>query len=91
MKTEVVCYSMTGRTRKIAGAIAQEFGVEAKTPEQATGECDILFLGSGNYGNKCGKTMEEFIGKLKPSKYPDIYLFATWGGERKVLDYMAGL
>jgi flavodoxin I len=59
----VIYYSLTGNTKKMASAIAQELGVEAqhikalaRVPEDG-----LLFIGSGSYGDKPAEDMAKFI------------------------------
>ena len=63
--SNVIYYSMTGNTRKMASAIAEELGIEARSiktlavvPEQG-----LLFIGSGSYGDKPSEDMAKFIEK----------------------------
>ena len=84
---EVIYYSLTGNTRKLADAIAGELGVEAKdiravdmVPQDA-----FVFLGSGYYGAILVKEISDFIdrNKLQGRK---IALFGTsgFGWEREL-------
>ena len=84
---EVIYYSLTGNTRKVADAIAGELGVEAKNirtvntvPQDA-----FIFLGSGYYGAVLVKEISEFIerNKLQGRK---VALFGTsgFGWEREL-------
>jgi len=61
--SNVIYYSMTGNTRKMASAIAEELGVEAKSLKKLAGvpEDGLLFLGSGSYGDKPSEDMTKFI------------------------------
>ena len=61
----VLYYSMTGSTKKMAAAIAQELGVEAKNvkTEATLPQDGLLFIGSGCYGDKPGDDMAKFIAK----------------------------
>jgi flavodoxin I len=54
---------MTGNTRKLAEAMAGELGVKAADAKAASIDRDpgVLFLGSGCYGGKPGKSMEKFL------------------------------
>ena len=62
MKVQVLYYSKTGNTKKVANVIALELGVEAKDVKREALDKDCLvFLGSGLYANKLGKEMIEFI------------------------------
>jgi flavodoxin len=78
--THVLYYSLTGNTRKIAAAIAEELGVEAKSIKNLAGvpEDGLLFLGSGNYGDKPAEGLMKLIEK---SEFKDrkVALFGTSG------------
>jgi flavodoxin len=59
----VIYYSMTGNTKKMAQAIAEELGISAvSVKDVAEIPADgTLFLGSGCYGSKPGEDMTKFI------------------------------
>ena len=60
---EVIYYSMTGNTRKLAEAIAAELGVvaeEAKAKGRLA-EDSLVFLGAGKYGPLRGWGLKRFI------------------------------
>ena len=61
--SNVIYYSMTGNTRKMAAAIAGELGVEAQSLKKLAGvpKDGLLFLGSGSYGDKPSEDMAKFI------------------------------
>jgi flavodoxin len=61
--TRVLYYSMTGNTRKMASAIAEELGVDATSVKALTGfpQDGLLFLGSGSYGDKPAEDMAKLI------------------------------
>jgi flavodoxin len=61
----VLYYSMTGNTKKMASAIAEELGAVATNVKSAPGVPDdgLLFIGSGCYGDKPGEDMAKFIAK----------------------------
>lgn len=87
----VLYYSMTGNTRKMASAIAEELGVEAVNIKSAqeVPEGDMLFIGSGSYGDKHAEDMEKFIRK-NDFTGRKVALFGTSGrGEGKEVQYMA--
>ena len=84
---EVIYYSLTGNTRKVADSIAGELGVVARdiravdtVPQDA-----LIFLGSGYYGAVLVKEISEFIdgNKLQGRK---VALFGTsgFGWEREL-------
>ncbi len=61
----VIYYSMTGNTKKMAAAIAEELGVKALSVKEVPKlpKDGLLFIGSGCYGDKPGEDMAKFIGK----------------------------
>lgn len=63
--THVLYYSLTGNTRKMASAIAEELDIEAKSIKSAAGvpQNGLLFIGSGSYGDKPAEDMAKFIEK----------------------------
>lgn len=78
--THVLYYSMTGNTRKIASAIAEELGIEAQSIKAlaAVPQDGLLFIGSGNYGDKPSEDMAKFIEKYD-FKDRMVALFGTSG------------
>lgn len=88
----VVYYSKGGKTRKIAEAIAQELACEAIDVKKETPnvtDVDMLILGSGNYGGKPDKKIQNFIDSLQPSNDKKAAVFATSGGpESKCIHVM---
>jgi flavodoxin len=89
--SHVLYYSLTGNTKKMASAIAGEIGVEAKSIKTVTGvpQGGILFIGSGNYGDKPGEDLARFIDGNDFSGRK-VALFGTSGkGEGKEVRSMA--
>ena len=65
MKIAVRYYSRGGNTKKIAEAISEAVGVEAKTvSEPLTEDVDILFLGSAPYAFNVDDEVKKFIGNI---------------------------
>lgn len=60
---EVIYYSLTGNTRKVAQAIATELGVAAESAKTKDGlaEGSLVFLGAGLYGPLRGWGLKQFI------------------------------
>jgi flavodoxin len=87
-RVEVFYSSKGGNTRKVAKAIAQEMGGEA-LDVSAVGDgyrmkkCDLIFVGSGNYGSKCAPEMEKFLNALIPADERYGAVFGTAGGSGK--------
>ena len=88
----VVYYSKGGKTRKIAEVIAQELDCETIDLKKETpnvSEVDMLIVGSGNYGGKPDKTIQNFIDNLHLSLDGKAAVFATSGGsESKCIHVM---
>lgn len=88
---EVVYYSMSGNTGKVAEAIADELGVTAKKIKSmdTLSEDSFIFLGTGCYSAVLPRVIADFIDKnqLKGKK---IALFTTsafgWGKEIAVME-----
>ncbi|MBR2134293.1 MAG: flavodoxin [Eubacterium sp.] len=65
MKFAVRYYSKTGHTTKLAKAIADAVGVEAKTVDVPLEEdVDILFLGSAVYATALDANVKQFIDSI---------------------------
>lgn len=60
---EVIYYSLTGRTKKVAEAIATELGVAAEDVRTKARLADdsFVFLGAGKYGPLRGWGLKRFI------------------------------
>lgn len=87
----VLYYSMTGSTKKMASAIAEELGVEALDVKKAGAvpQDGVLFLGSGCYGDKPGEDMAKFIA-ARDFAGRKVALFGTSGaGAGKEVEAMA--
>ena len=62
MKVAIRYYTRGGNTKKLADAIAESIGVEAKTTaEPLTEDVDILFLGSSVYAYGVDDEVKKFI------------------------------
>lgn len=62
MKIAIRYYTRGGNTKKLADAISQAVGVEAKTTaEPLTEDVDILFLGSSVYAYGVDNEVKKFI------------------------------
>lgn len=62
MKVEIRYYTRGGNTKKLADAISQAIGVEAKTTDEPLSEdVDILFLGSSVYAYGVDDEVKKFI------------------------------
>ena len=80
---EVVYYSLTGNTRKVAEAIAAELGVAAENVKAKDGLADgsLVFLGAGLYGPLRGWDLKQFIGG-NDFRGRKVALFGTSGAGR---------
>jgi len=78
---DVVYYSRTGNTKKVAEAIATELGVTAGDVAAKKGLAEDFFvlLGSGCYGGEPGKELQEFIDR-NDFKGRQVALFGTSEG-----------
>jgi len=77
---EVVYYSITGNTKKVAEVIAAELGVTAENIKKKKGltEGSFVFLGSGCYGGRPGGKLRKFIAG-NDFKGRQVALFGTSG------------
>ncbi|MFC1983490.1 flavodoxin family protein [Chloroflexota bacterium] len=77
---EVVYYTMTGNTKKVAEAIAAELGVKAESVKTKKGltKDSFVFLGSGCYAGRPGKKLLKFIAENN-FKERQVALFGTSG------------
>jgi len=77
MKIEVRYYTKTGNTKKLADAIAEEVGVEAKPISiPILTDTDILFLGSSVYAAEVDPQVKKFISSLD-GKVKKVVSFST--------------
>jgi len=79
----VVYFSKGGKTKKVAESIAQ--GLQCKSVNIAEStpvlfDVDLLVVGSGTYGGKPDKKLQEFLEGLKPVKSGKCAIFTTSGG-----------
>lgn len=82
---EVVYYSLTGNTKKVAEAIASELGVAAedvKTKDRLAEE-SVVFLGAGLYGPLRGYGFKRFI-ERNSFRGRKVALFGTSGGGKGI-------
>ncbi len=77
---EVVYYSITGNTKKVAEVIAAELGVKAESvkEKQELAKDSFVFLGSGCYASKPGGKLRRFIAE-NDFKGRQVALFGTSG------------
>jgi flavodoxin I len=89
MKSQVIYFSNSGHTKKIADAIASALDVNAENVKDATLHDDtFIFIGSGCYGGKPGKDMTRFI-EENTFNTREVALFGTsGGGEGKEVEEM---
>jgi flavodoxin len=82
-KQLVVYFSKGGKTKKVAESIAQELqcqpiNIVESTPDLS--DLDLLVVGSGTYGGKPDKKLQEFLEGLKPVTSGKCAIFTTSGG-----------
>jgi len=89
MNIQVLYYSKTGKTKKVAVAIASALNVhEQNIRDTKLDEGSFVFLGSGCYGGKPGKDMMNFI-MNNDFTTRNVALFGTSGsGEGKEVTEM---
>ncbi|MBN1280017.1 MAG: flavodoxin [Candidatus Thermoplasmatota archaeon] len=78
---QVLYFSRSGNTRKVADMIAEELGVSAEDISKAAvnKESGVIFLGSGCYGGKPSPKMLRFI-EANDFENRQVALFGTSGG-----------
>lgn len=77
MKVAVRYYSRTGNTKKLAEAIAEAVGVDAREVSEPLEEkTDIVFLGSAVYAAGVDASVRDFIGRNR-ERIVEIYNFST--------------
>jgi len=81
MKIEVRYFSKTGNTKKIANAIAEELGIEAKDINTPLESADILFLGGAPYAGSINRKLKKFINELDNKTIKKVAIFTTSGQE----------
>ena len=71
-------YTMTGNTKRMAEAVAQELGVEAlPISEPVTERADILFLGNSYYAFTIAPEVRDFVSSLDKDKVGKIVNFGS--------------
>jgi flavodoxin len=99
VKVAVVYTSMTGNTKKLAEVIAGVFGVTAQTCNEvkenasSIAEFDLLAVGSGVYGGRMGRDLEQLINGLPhgQSEGRKAIVFGTVGGQTTAIKAMEKL
>ena len=76
---QILFYSRSGNTRKVADAIAEELGAKAFDVKAASldTKAKIVFLGSGRYGGLPGPEMVKFI-EANDFKGMKVAVFGTY-------------
>ena len=88
-RIDIFYCSKTGNTKKVAEAIADEFGVNAREAS-AVGKgynlkkTDLIFVGSGNYKSSPASEMVEFLEALIPAEDRYAVVFGTAGGNSRL-------
>ncbi len=91
MKIAIRYYSRGGNTKKLADAISDAVGVEAKTvSEPLTEDVDILFLGSAAYGFDVDDEVKKFIDGISVS-VGKVVNFSTTSVIKSTYKYVAKL
>ncbi len=77
MNAAVRYFSKSGNTKKIAEAIADAVGTQAKPlPNPIGEEVDLLFLGGAIYGFGIDENLKDYISTL-PGTIPCVAIFST--------------
>jgi len=81
MKIAVVYYSLSGNTKKVANAIAEELGTAAQSvkDELELEGVDLLFVGSDGYRGKPAKEIIRFLEDLEGIKEAAVFGTYAWG------------
>lgn len=91
MKIAIRYYSRGGNTKKIAEAISDAVGVDAKTvSEPLTEDVDILFLGSAPYAFGVDDEVKKFIDDISVS-VGKVVNFSTSAVVKSTYKYVANL
>ncbi len=91
MKIAIRYYSRGGNTKKIAEAIANAVGTEAKpVSEPLTEDVDILFLGSAPYAFDVDDEVKKFIANISVS-VGKVVNFSTTAAVRSTRGYVEKL
>ncbi len=82
MNTQVVYYSVTGNTRKVADSIAKAIACQATAIDTRhdDGKVDLLFLGAAVYATHqhgVHEAVRKFIADLDPARIKKVALFST--------------
>ena len=93
MSTAVIYHSVTGNTKKVAGAIAEALGITAQPVKEypLDSKADVLFIGGAVYGGKLDAVMDSFLQALTPEKAGRVILFSTSITRDKALGLMKDL
>lgn len=85
MKTDVVYFSTTGHSRKLAEAVAKALSVEAKDLSRQSGQvkADLLFIVTGIYGGSPNPKVMEFIETLSPQDVKRAVLITSSMGKKR--------
>ena len=78
MKIAVRYYTKTGNTKRLAEAVAEALGVEARSIDTPVEEpVDILFLGNSYYAFSIDPEVRDFVRSLDKSKVGKIVNFGS--------------
>lgn len=86
-KIRIRYYSKLGRTKQVAGYLAEELGVEAKviSDEDFESPCELLFLGGAPYVNIMDKALRQYVEKLSKENVKAVALFTTSNWSRRTV------
>lgn len=79
MKTQVIFYSMTGNSKKIANAIASSLSITADNIKNypVVKDVDLLFIVGGIYSGKSHPNLLNYVATLKPEDVKRVVLITS--------------
>ncbi|MCP4761562.1 MAG: hypothetical protein GY870_07255 [archaeon] len=94
MKSKILYLSLSGNTRKVAQAIADEINCDDLIDVNGLSDdemksfweddaIDIYFIGTGVYASRVGGDLRRFLTNNKASKSKKFALFGTWVGRAR--------
>lgn len=90
MKIGVMFHSLTGNTKKIAEAIAEQAGVQAESiaEDSCVQDVDLLFIGDGIYAGKPHAATQKLLSSIHAGNVAHVAIFGTYGGQKKAIEQM---
>ncbi|MBN1160198.1 MAG: flavodoxin [Candidatus Diapherotrites archaeon] len=93
MNVKVIYSTLTGNTKKVADAIAEEIGTTAEDVKNVVsiGDVDLLAVGTGCYNKSASKEIVKFLNSLDDLVGLKVILFGTYGFDDDALREMADI